>query len=133
MSESDKIEQEVVPAPHPEWVLDVARLINDRHARDIILLDVRGMSPVSDYFLVATGTSNRQLVSIADELKQVCKKSGNSPWKIAGRETGEWVVVDFVDLVVHLFSEELRGYYELEMIWDKAKRVEWQHESPELS
>jgi len=119
---------------HPGWILDIARLIEGRHGRDIVLLDVRDISPVADYFLVATGTSSRQLVAIADELKQIGKKNGNPPWKIAGRDTGQWVVVDFVDIVVHLFSEELRNYYELEMVWGQADRVEWRdNESPESS
>ncbi len=114
------------PGSDPAWILKVARLARDRHARDIVLLDIRPLSRIADYFLIATGTSDRQVNAIADELKQLGKKHGNPPWRIAGRDTGEWVVIDFVDLVVHLFSEELRDYYDLELIWGAARRVDWQ-------
>jgi ribosome-associated protein len=110
----------------PQWIIDAARLIEDRNAQDILILDLRGISPVTDYFVIATGTSDRQLVAIAEELKQKGKASGNAPWKIAGLDTGDWIVIDFVDAVVHLFSEELRAYYDLELIWGEAPRVEWQ-------
>jgi len=75
--------------------------------------------------LIATGTSSRQLVSIAEELKQAGTRDGNPPWRIAGCDSGEWVVLDFIDVVVHLFSEKLRDYYELEMIWGEASRIGW--------
>lgn len=114
------------PDADPGWILEAARLVRDRHARDVVLLDVRPISQIADYFLIATGTSDRQINAVADELKQLGKKHGNPPWRIAGRDTGEWVVMDFVDLVVHLFSDELRDYYDLELIWGAARRVDWQ-------
>ena len=108
-----------------QWARQMAQLVHDRHCNNIVILNVGKISPVTDYMVIATGTSDRQLVSIADELKRLGKKQGNKVWKIAGQDTGNWVVLDFVDVVVHLFSEELRKYYDLELIWGDAPREEW--------
>jgi len=107
-----------------DWATAVARLVNDRHAEDILVLDLRECSPVTDYFVIATGTSGRQICAVADEIEAVGKTIGQRVWKVAGRETGNWIVMDFVDVVVHLFNRDLRNYYDLELIWGEAPRVE---------
>jgi ribosome-associated protein len=122
-------EQKDTIAPK-EWTLEIAQLISDRHGYDIVILQVGKISPITDYLLIATGTSDRQLVSIADELKRLGKKRGNKVWKVAGMDSGDWVVLDFVDVVVHLFSEDLRKYYDLELIWGEAPRIEWESDEP---
>ena len=103
----------------------VARLVDERHCSDIVVLDLREISPVTDYFVIATGTSNVQMRAVADELTAEAKDLGHRPFSVAGRETGKWVLLDFVDVVVHLFDEEHRQYYDLELMWGDAPRLPW--------
>ena len=103
-----------------------ARLIADRNGEEITILDLRGLSPVTDYFVIGTGTSDRQIRSVSDELVTLGKQSGNPCFRTAGRDAGDWVVLDFVDVVVHLFNADRRRYYDLELIWGEAPRVEWE-------
>ncbi|MBN1555453.1 MAG: ribosome silencing factor [Phycisphaerae bacterium] len=107
------------------WATAVAKLISDRHGEEILVLDLREHSPVTDYFVIATGTSDRQIRAVADEIEIVGRKSGQRVWKVAGRESGDWIVMDFVDVVVHLFNQTLRSYYDLELIWGEAPKVDW--------
>ena len=90
------------------------------------MLDIRETSPITDYFIIATGTSDRQLRSLSDEIERLGKKIGQKVYKVAGRDSGDWIVMDFVDVVVHLFNEELRAYYDLELIWGEAPYVKWE-------
>lgn len=91
---------------------------------DILILDLRELSPITDYFVIGTGTSSRQICSLADELKRLGKKINNKVWKTAGMDAGDWVVMDFFDVVVHLFNEDLRKHYDLELIWGEAPKVD---------
>lgn len=106
--------------------IESARLAEDRNAEEIVVLDLRGLSPVTDYFLIATGTSDRQIRALGQELIDRGKAEGQPVWKAAGMESGEWVVLDFIDVVVHLFNQSMRRYYDLELIWGEAPRVDWQ-------
>ena len=103
----------------------MARIADDNNARDTIVLDLRGISPVTDYFVICTGTSNRQMRSVADEMSDYGASVGQKAWHIAGLEGGQWIVLDFVDVVVHVFDESRRRYYDLEMIWGEAPKVRW--------
>lgn len=107
------------------WATTIARRVHDRHGEDVLVLDLRQCSPVTDYFVIATGTSSRQLSAVADEIEAVGKNLGQKVWKVAGRDAGDWIVMDFVDVVVHLFNRDLRNYYDLELIWGEAPRVDW--------
>ena len=108
------------------FAVAVARIAVEDNAEDVVVLDLRGISPVADFFVIGTGTSDRQMRSVADDLSRYGKTVGIKPWRTAGYESGEWIVQDFVDVVVHLFDAEHRGYYDLEMIWGECPRVEWQ-------
>ena len=108
--------------------VDVARLTDDTHCQDVLVLDLRGRSPVTDYYVIATGTSDRQLRGVADEIDAAAKKIGSKVWHIAGAESAQWILLDFVDVVVHLFDAEHRQYYDLELLWGDAPRVEWHRE-----
>jgi len=107
-----------------------ARLADERHCTDIVVLDLRQISPVTDYFVIATGTSDVQMRAVADELAKDAAKLGHKPFRIAGRETGKWILLDFVDVVVHLFDDEHRRYYDLELMWGDAPRVDWKGTAP---
>ena len=80
---------------------------------------------MTDYFVVATGTSDRQMRTVADAVREHGKEVGQKVWHVAGKESGDWIVLDFVDVVVHVFSETFRHYYDLELIWGEAPRVRW--------
>lgn len=111
-----------------DLAVEMAKIAHGDNAEEIVVLDLRGISPVTDYFVIATGTSSRQLRSIADEMSQFGKKAGHPAWHIAGHQSGRsgWIVLDFVDVVVHLFDADRRSFYDLEMIWGEGPRVDWQ-------
>lgn len=108
-----------------ELAVQFAQLARERNAEDILVLDLRGLSPITNYFVIGTGTSSRQMCSLADDLKVLGKKLDNRVWKTAGLDAGSWIVMDFVDVVVHLFSQELRKHYDLELIWGESPRIDW--------
>ena len=105
--------------------IEAARLACDSHCEDIVVLDLRGISPVTDYFVIATGTSPRQMRSVADDIASFGKSIGQPVWQKAGMDSSQWVLLDFVDLVVHLFDSQARGYYDLELMWGEAPHVKW--------
>jgi len=111
----------------PDLAVAAARIAEHDNAEDVVVLDLRGRSPVADFFVIATGTSDRQLRSIADDIAKHGKDVGHRVWRVAGTEAGQWIVLDFVDVVVHLFDAEHRHYYDLELIWGECPRVEWQN------
>ena len=115
--------------PARELALAAARTAHDDNCEQLVVLDLRGISPVTDYFVIATGTSDRQMRSVADEIARYGRSVGQKVWHVAGAESAEWIVMDFVDVVVHLFDEEHRGYYDLELIWGEAPRVEWRRKA----
>ncbi|MCD4825579.1 MAG: ribosome silencing factor, partial [Phycisphaerae bacterium] len=88
-----------------QWAIEVARLAEDRNCEDILALDLRQASPVTEYFVIASGSSSRLLKSLADELERLGKKKAHKVWRVAGRDAGDWIVMDFVDVVVHLFTQ----------------------------
>ncbi len=103
----------------------LARLMADRHCRDVVVLDLRGHSPVTDYYVIATGTSDRQMRAVADEIAREGAKVGSKVWHVAGLESATWVLLDFVDVVAHLFAESVRHHYDLELLWGDTPRVPW--------
>lgn len=107
------------------FAVEVARLLDDRHCEDVVVLDVRDLSQVCDYVLVATGTSDRQMKSIADEIADVGKAGGHAAFRTSVDPTATWIVVDFVDVVTHLFEPNQRAYYDIEALWSDAPRVSW--------
>jgi len=107
-----------------------AGIARDDNCREIVVLDLRGISPVTDYFVIATGSSDRQMRSVADDISRHGASVGQKVWHVAGREAADWIVMDFVDVVVHLFDEEHRRYYDLELIWGEAPSVDWRRGAP---
>jgi ribosome-associated protein len=95
----------------------------DKKALDIVVLDLRGLASFTDYFLIATGGSHRQLVTIADEIEEKLKEAKRRPSHIEGYPRGDWILMDYVDFVVHVFTPTSRAYYDLERLWGDAKRL----------
>lgn len=106
-----------------EFAIKAARIARDMNCTDITVVDLRGKSPATDYFVIATGTSGLQARSVADEICVQAKAAGLVRFGQAGYEQGRWILVDFVNIVVHLFDAEYREYYNLEMLWGDAEKV----------
>lgn len=108
-----------------------ARTAEDNRAKDIVVLDMTEILKWVDYLVICTGASGRQIGAIADECEKAMSEVGDVKIGVEGYEKGEWVVVDFADVVVHIFNEEKRNYYELEHLWGDGKRVAWERPAPE--
>jgi ribosome-associated protein len=97
----------------------------DKKAEEISILEMeKGSGAFTDYFVVCSGTNPRQIQAIADEVEDRLEKAGLRPNSIEGYKQAEWVLLDYVDFVVHVFSEKARRYYDLERLWKLAKRLE---------
>lgn len=108
-----------------EHALLCARVAADHKARDISVLDMRGVTPLYDYLVLATGVSRRQIHTIAEEIDAAMRAEGESRLGIEGYEASKWVVQDYGDIVVHVFDPETRAYYALEELWADAQRLDW--------
>lgn len=101
-----------------------ARVADLNRARDIAIIDLREITPVFDFFVLATGSSRRQLHAIAEEIDLLLRKQfGDRRMGLEGYEDSRWILLDFGDVVIHLFDEETREYYDLEHLWAGAKRI----------
>src|SRR5262245_4952275 len=107
------------------FAIQAAQLLADRRFEDIRLIDVRGLSQVCDYVLVGSGTSDRQMRSVAQELEELGDQTQNGVYRSNRDEGGTWIVIDFVDMVAHLFEPNQRAYYDLESMWADAESVDW--------
>ena len=105
-----------------------ARVAADNKARDVLVLDMRGITPLFDFFVLATGSSRRQIHTIAEEIDAALRATGDRRLAIEGYHASKWVVQDYGDIVVHLFDQETRSYYALDDLWADARRVEWERE-----
>jgi ribosome-associated protein len=109
----------------------MARTCAENRCRAVAVLDLRGLSPVTDFFVVATGSSPRQMRAVADRCIDAGKELKEKPFGVEGTETVEgaeanrWVLVDYVDVVVHVFTDDSRAYYDLELLWGDAPRIKW--------
>lgn len=95
----------------------------DKKAEDVVILDVRELAGYTDYFMVASGTSDRQVSAIADAVEEQMKKAGHRTIGIEGYNRGHWVLLDFGDVVAHIFYDEARAFYDIEGLWADAKRT----------
>jgi ribosome-associated protein len=111
------------------FALAAAQVAAERHCSDILVLDLKGRSPATDYFVIATGTSDRQRRTVADEICESAREKDFQRFGRAGYEQGRWILLDFVDVVVHIFDPEYREYYDLELLWGDAERLKWEETS----
>lgn len=101
-----------------------ARGAEDTRGTQVTVLDLRGITPVFDYFVIATGSSRRQMHAMADEIEKIVEKEFQDRKRGGeGYEEGRWIVLDYGDVMVHLFDAEARAYWDLEHLWSDAKRV----------
>ncbi len=96
----------------------------DRKASDVVVLDLRPAEGFTDYFVIATGQNIRQIQAIADSVKESLVEKGVKPAHVEGGEKAGWILLDYFDFIVHIFSPESRAFYGLERLWGSAKRIE---------
>lgn len=111
------------------FALQAARIAWERHCHNIVVLDLKGTSPATDFFVIATGTSDRQMRTVADEISAAGKQAGFPRFGRAGYDQARWILLDFVSVVVHVFDSEYRDFYDLENLWGEAEMLD----IPEIS
>ena len=102
----------------------ICQTIFDKKGFNIMTLDVRGSSTLTDYFIIAEGNVSKHVQSLAKEITEALHAEGRSPLHIEGQKDGDWVVLDFSDIVIHLFVPDMREKYELEQLWTEAEIVD---------
>ncbi len=109
-----------------------AAIADQLRGQDILVLDLTGVTSIVDFFVIATGTSHRQMHAIADEVNRKLKREdGNRRLNIEGYRTeGNWILTDYGDVVLHVFTAEGRALYNLEQLWADAPRIDWKSEAP---
>ena len=110
------------------WVLS-AHAAESKKASRLHILDLREISSFTDYFVICSGSNMRQIQAISDEVELVLKRHGRTPLGIEGYERAEWILADYGEFIVHVFSESAREFYDLERLWRHAKEVEVPAES----
>lgn len=117
------------PASQPTearaFAIEAARALDDDKCTDVTLLDVRGLSQVTDYIVIGSGTSDRQMRSVLKNVVELGGRMGHPAMRSSGDERATWVLADFVHVVVHLFEPNTRAYYDLETLWGDAPTIEW--------
>jgi len=98
-------------------------IIRERKATDLVLFEVGTLTSIADYFLIASGKSNRQVQAIAQHLQSRMKEEGFTRFGVEGERDGHWILVDYGDIVIHLFYQPVREFYDLEGLWVEAPRV----------
>ncbi len=106
-----------------ETALLTAQAADDKKASDILILDLRGLTYITDYFVICSGSNPAQIGAVADWIEQTLAKTGVHPSHIEGQAEASWVLMDYGDVVVHIFDEQARVYYNLEKLWGDAPRV----------
>lgn len=108
--------------PHVRAAVDAAQ---EKQAEDVVLLDLEGLGAFTDYFLICTGFSARQVEAICDEVEERLKRAGARLLHREGKSNGDWMLLDFGNLIVHVFTERARHFYDLERLWRAAVRLEF--------
>jgi ribosome-associated protein len=100
-----------------------AALTIDRKASDVVLLDLRDISSATDYFIIASGTSDTHVRAIAEHVMEELRREGIRAHHVEGLESGRWALIDYIDFVVHVFHPKLREFYQLERLWGDAEQI----------
>lgn len=103
--------------------LQCAAAALDKKAIDLVVLDVRGLTSITDYLVICTGRSDRQVQAIGQAVDEELRKHGHRPIAVEGMTRGQWVLMDFNDVIVHVFQKPVREFYDLERLWEHAPEV----------
>ncbi len=109
--------------PARDFALRVADILADTPASDTVVLDIRGLSTFSDFFVICSGENERQLRAIAERLQEELREDDIRPQRIEGTPRSGWMVLDYNDAIVHVFDSELRDFYKMERLWAEAPRL----------
>jgi ribosome-associated protein len=109
-------------APEQLWLAAV-EAADSKQAKDIKVLDLREITTFADFFVIASGANTRQIQAIADEIEIQLKQMGEYPHSVEGYQNAEWVLLDYGDYLIHIFTEKARQYYDLERLWRDARSV----------
>lgn len=101
----------------------VIEALEDKKAEDIKIIDISGVSVLADYFIIANGNNTNQVQAMIDNVEETLGKAGYTPKQIEGYNTANWVLMDYTDVIVHVFDKENRLFYDLERIWRDGKEV----------
>lgn len=111
------------PLPGKKKAILAARCLEEKKALDIVLLEVSTVTPIADYFVIATGESKRQIKACSEHIEETLSMKGEYPDHLEGNVHLEWVLMDYGDVVIHIFDKEARVYYGLERLWGDAPQV----------
>jgi ribosome-associated protein len=112
------------PTTSPDPALNLyIKAVTGKKAMNPVVLDVRGLTSVSDVFIICSGRSNRQVLAIADDIQIKLKNHGIKPLSVEGKKEGHWVLLDYGHVIIHVFYEPVRTFYDLEGLWIDAKRI----------
>jgi ribosome-associated protein len=114
--------QQAQPVDDPLW-LTAVRAAESKKATDVRVLDLREVTSFADYFVICTGANGRQLQAISNEVGLKLKQRGEVPSNLEGYSNAEWILADYGDYLIHIFSEKARAFYDLERLWRQAKEV----------
>lgn len=112
------------------FAVGAARVAAENKSDDVIVLDLRGLSSLADFFVVGTGTSARQMHAVMDRIEDYGRSIGQRPFKVSDSAKSAWILADYVDVVIHLFDNEHRSYYDLDGLWGDAPRIDWRQPPP---
>ena len=105
------------------FLANYVKAVMGKKATDIVVLDVRGLTSIADFFIICSGSSNRQVMAIAEFIQVDLKKHGIKPLSVEGIKEGHWILLDYGHVIIHVFYEPLRSFYDLEGLWTDAKRI----------
>ena len=111
------------------FAIESAAFLARHHCEDVVIFDVRRLCDITDYILIATGTSDRQMKSVSEEVEELATQAKLERYGREQDDMTSWLVIDFVDVIVHLFEPTTRAHYDLEMLWGDAPRIEWENAS----
>ncbi len=123
-SQLKAVVKEPAPAQLDQRMLTALEAAAEKKAINSVVLDLREIASFTDYFVITSGTNERQVQAISDEIVETLKKAGTAAARVEGYKTAEWILLDYGDFVVHVFDEKARAFYDLERLWRESKRVE---------
>lgn len=123
-SQLNSIPKEQVTTELDERILMALNAASEKKAINTAVLDLREIASFTDYFVITSGTNERQVQAISDEIFETLKRNGTAAARVEGYKTAEWILLDYGDFVVHVFDEKARKFYDLERLWRESKRVQ---------
>jgi ribosome-associated protein len=115
----------LTPSSSKQKAILCARAALDHKAIDLAILELKKLSSFADYFVICSGSSDRQVQAIASHIEEKFGKQGLHPLGIEGKREGRWVLLDYGDVIIHIFYHPIREFYDLERLWSDAPKVEW--------